>query len=134
MDDTGYNRECHSNILTRNGSNSPERSENNSVRTQAKNEYVMGQRCQNSCRLYEHDVLKAYSIDPVATKEQNDFVLCKEEDGGRNNYSKTKHFQNLLVIERPLHSCPVTIDQLKFTTQCELTVLRAYRILPAQLF
>ena len=130
MDDKEYSRERYANILSWNGSYNSKRSENNSVRTQAKYEYVMGQPCQNSCQQYENDVLKAYCIDSLATKERNGFVLCKEEDGRRNNSSVTKHFQNLLGIEHPLHSCPVTTDQLEWTIQYELTVLRAYGILP----
>ena len=134
MDVTDNSREHYPNILSGNDSHNPERSENNFVRAAAKYEYAMEQRSQNSFQQYDNDVLKAYSIDPVATKERNGFVLCKEEDGGRNSSSMTKNFQNLLAMEHPLVSCSVTTEQLELTTEYELTVLKAYGILPAQLF
>ena len=134
MDVTDYSRERHANILSRKSSHNSKLSKTNFVRTAAKYEYAMEQRSQNSFQQYENDVLKAYSIDPVATKERNGFVLCKEEDGGRNNNSVTKNFQDLLAIEHPLVSCSVTTKQLELTTEYELTVLKAYGILPAQLF
>ena len=134
MDVTDYSRERHANILSRNVSHNPERSENNSVRTAAKYKYAIGQPFENSCQQYENDVLKAYSIDPVATKKRNGFVLCKGEDAGRNNKSMTKKFHNRLAIEHPLDSCSVATEQLELGTQYELTVLKAYGILPVQLF
>ena len=134
MDATDNSREHYANIFSGNDSLNPERSENNFVRAAAKYEYPMEQRCQNSFQQYENDVLKAYSIDPVATKERNGFVLCKEQDGGRNNNSMTKNLHNRLAIEHPLDSCSVTTEQLELTSECEVTVLKAYGILPAQLF
>ena len=134
MDVTDYSRDRHANILSRKGSHNTKVNKNNLVSTNAKYEYAMEQRSQNSFQQYEHDVLKAYSVDPVATKERNGFVLCKEQDGGRNDKSMPKNFQNLLAIEHPLASCPLATDQLELRTQYELTVLRAYGILPAQLF
>ena len=134
MDITDYSRERHANILSRKGSHNPKLSRNNLVSTKAKSEYAMEQRSQNSFQQYENDVLKAYSIDPVATKERNGFVLCKERDGGRNSSSMTKKFHDRLAIEHPLVSCSVTTEQLELTTEYELTVLKAYGILPAQLF
>ena len=94
----------------------------------------MEQRSQNAFQQNENDVLKAYSIDPVATKERNGFVLCKEQDGGRNDKSLTKTFRNLLAIEHPLASCSLATVQLGLRTQYELTVLKAYGVLPVQLF
>ena len=134
MEVTENSREHYPNILSRNDSHNPERSENNFVRAAAKYEYAMEQRSQNSFQQYENDVLKAYSIDPVATKGRNGFVLCKEQDGGRNDKSMTKNFQNLLAIEHPLASCSLATVQLELRTQYELTVLKAYGILPVQLF
>lgn len=133
MDNTDYRRERHANVLSRIGSHNPKLGKNILVSTKAKYEYALRQPCQNSFQQYENNVLKAYGIDPAATKERNCFVLCKKQDGGRNKNSMTKNFQNLLAIEHPLDSCSVTTDQLELTTH-ELTVLKANGILPVQLF